>query len=326
MPNRFYATEDIDLIDKFDIHKLAVRQKDPYMKGKPYMFMTTPKLNLCKENNSRDSYFEYMKTNYPKLMGSLTYDATSEFCTASPFIKLLSNNFIGLDGKDLAAKTTDVGETFYGYKQTLSGPYIDSIVGDMINVRYVDTKFLPVIQLHKLWMDYREHVGRGLMSPTQETINTGEYDFLSSLYYFVTDFDGSTILYYARYTGIVPVSNPYSALISNYREAHDIPDISVEYAYSYKEDMNPDILMSFNKLVKYSPNELTNVENSTKQVNIPIEGDIKTLIQPTSVEEHESFAKEWYRTIYSLPLIVKSKTNPNADSIDPKTKFKLIFM
>lgn len=326
MPNKFYATEELDLINKFDIHKFAVRQKDPYIKGKPFMFMTTPKLNLSKQNISRDSFFQYMKNNYPELTKSLTYDTESELHTSSQFIKLLSNNFLGLDGKDLTAKTFDIGETFYGYKQMVSGPYIDSIVGDMINIRYVEQKYLPVIQLHKLWMEYREHVGRGLMVPTKETIKNGEYDFLSSLYYFITDFDGSTILYYARYTGIVPVSNPYSSLIANYREGHDIPDISIEYAFSYKEDMNPDILMSFNKLIKFSPSDLMNVENSVKQVVIPYEDEIKPLIQPTSVEQHETFASSWYRTQYTYPMIVKSKMNANVDSIDPKTKFKLIFM
>ena len=72
---------------------------------------------------------------------------------------------------------------------------------------------------------------------------------------------------------------------------------------------------------------IAKIQNHEKHANIKaFSWFVKNLIQPTSVEEHESFAKEWYRTKYSLPLIVKSKTNPNADSIDPKTKFKLIFM
>ena len=326
MPDIFYGNKDIDLIKNFDIHKFAVREKDPYIKGKPFMFITTPKLNFSDANVNQETYFAHMKQNFPKLMGCLTYDSNGGLATSSPFIRLLSNNFIGLDGKDLVAKTTDIGETFYGYKQTISGPYIDSVVGDMINVRYVENKYLPITHLHKLWMDYREHVGRGRMVPTEATIEKGEIDFLSTLYYFVTDFDGETILYYARYTGIVPVSNPYSSLVSNYRESRDIPDLSIEYAYSYKEDMNPDILLSFNKLSNYTPSELENVENQTKSKHIPSADEVNRLIQPSSIEQHEAFAKEWYRTDYTLPIIAVTKKDNNVDSIDPKAKYKLVFI
>lgn len=232
--------------------------------------------------------------------------------SGSPFIRLLSNSFLGLEGKDLSAKTTDIGETFYGYKQTLSGPTIDSIVGDIVTVRYAEEKNLPIIKLHKLWMDYRENVGRGFFIPYEDVRANNEIDFVSSLYYFVLDRDFETILYYSKYTGIVPISNPYSALSASYGSTTEVPDISIDYVYSYKEDLDPRILIDFNMLAQNTSYEkLSGTTNLSSLTNIPNSSDYSSY-DPTN------------KKFYDNPLIVKEKTS-GGDSLTPNYRFKLIY-
>ena len=348
----FINEKNIDIVKKYDVFKNWKKEKEPYMKGIPMMFMTSTRMNLSTINTNRDSYFALMSVNMPEILRTLSNHYTitdaptistsdgiiGNFLnnivrnnawqqnqgiyamenpqgvylnpySSSPFMKLLNNAFLGLDGKDLSAKTTDVGESFYGYKQTLSGPYIDSVVGDIVTVRYAETKNLPIIHLHKLWMEYRENVGRGLFLPYNDVRDNNEIDFVSSIFYFVLDRDMETILYYSKYTGVVPISNPYSALTSSIGSMNEIPDIAIDYSYSYKEDLNPQILMDFNLLCNYEYNDLSGDKNTSKYVSIPNRADYE-------------YDPE-YDKLYDSPLITKERTN--GDSITPKYKFKLIF-
>jgi hypothetical protein len=236
--------DHIDLLRQYDIYRKSNPiDHDVYVKGIPYVFITTPKLNLSEENVNRDDFLIYMKHVEPDLFKLLTTSGT----TVSPFIKILSNAFRGIDGKDLASRTIDVGETFYGYKQTLPISIVDSQVGDTVTLHFEEYKTLPITKLHKLWVEYTEKVRRGTFEPSQDAIQKRYIDYVSSIYYFVLDFDGENILYWAKYTGAVPISVPYSELVTDGKN-HEIPELSVEYVYSFKEDMNPAIFSDFNKV------------------------------------------------------------------------------
>lgn len=310
MAENFSLYPHIDLTREYDIYRKAnPHDHDVYVKGIPYCFITTPKLNLSSLNYNRDNFLAYMYASEPDLYYSLT---THESKRVSPFIKILSNAFRGIDGKDLASRTLDVGETFYGYKQTLPISIIDSQVGDTMTLKFEEYKNLPITKIHKLWVEYTEKVRRGYFSPTEDALKKRYLDYVSSIYYFVLDFDGETILYYAKYTGAVPISVPYSELVTDGKD-HDIPELSVEYVYSFKEDLDPSILMDFNKV---SMLDTEGLKYKLEQPNVGWIPYMQDDLFPYNFTEEQIKASDVF--------VVKSDPY-GTSSIHPKHRFKLKF-
>lgn len=291
-------------VSEYDVFKKFMITEDPYIGGIPFIFITTPFLNLD-ENYKKDNYFIDMKNNMPKIYNSLSMDLCKK-----PFITLCSNYFMGINGKDLAARTIDVGETMYGYKQTLPGPLVDSKIADTVSVKYHETKFLPLIKLHKLWMEYVENATLGLFYPSKTIIDKDQIDYLSTIYYFVLDRDLSTILYYCRYTGVAPVSNPFSTLVSNIGDNSEVKEIEIEYSYSYKEDLDPSILLDFNKV-------------TTGKIAMTDKGVIAADTVPeTGERSYEIFKSSTFKRVY----VAQSNAFNDGTDITPIKKYMLRFI
>lgn len=244
------TVHDVDMFETFNNQRL-LNNETPAIKGIPHVFFTTPMLNLAEDNCFRDSYLSSMYTFHPEWLGKLSYggnDGSAKVSTVSPFIKILYNSATNFEPKDATSKTIEVGETYYGYKLTLPASNVDSVVGDDFTVEFYDWKGLPVLNMLYSWFVYHNGVRRGTLNPKLETIRNRELDYVSSVYYFVTDMDGSTLLYWCKYTGVVPTSIPFSQFSSNYND-HDVIKFPVTFTYSFKEDMNPEILTDFNKIV-----------------------------------------------------------------------------
>ena len=113
---------------------------------------------------------------------------------------------------------------------------------------------MSITLLHKVWVDYINAVkinrispSRGTSSDSTDYILEKKVDYASSVYYFLLDADGCTIKYYAKYTGVFPTNVPYSAMSFKLGESN-IKKLSIQYQYSFKEDLNPEILDEFIKL------------------------------------------------------------------------------
>lgn len=309
MAENFTINRHIDIMNEYDIYRKSNPQDhDVYVKGIPYLFITTPKLNLIDANIKRDNFLIYLQNIEPELFSSLTTLGTK----ISPFIKILTNSFKGIDGKDLASRTIDIGETFYGYKQTLPISIVDSLIGDTLTIRFEEYKHLPIVKLHKVWVEYTEKVRRGIFTASDDAIMKRYLDYVSSIYYFVLDFDGETILYYAKYTGAVPISVPYNSLVTDGQD-HDIPEIGVEYVYSFKEDLDPVILMDFNKVATLDAESLKYSDKQPNRGFIPYMTN--DLLPYNFTEDHVAATK-----------VLVTKSDPyDQSSLSPKTRFKLKF-
>lgn len=311
----FPADMSINTATHYDIYKYWQQSSEPYTKGIPVAFFTTPCMNFTSTNSNRSAYFSFIKETYPDLYSALTcmnlLAGDSSAVSTSPFVRQLSNGFKGITGKDLTAKTIDIGETFYGYKQSLPGPTIDSVTGDTVSVKFIGEKNLHIIHLHKLWMEYIENVSRGFFIPFHELVQRSELDYVSTLYYFVLDYDMETILYYSRYTGIAPISNPYSALVTTIGD-RDIPEIDIEYVYSYKEDLTPNILMDFNKIIQNDYINLRGITNTSASHTMPIYSDFKG-------------NKDVSRSVFGDNPVICKHPVADAKGLEPKMKYKLVF-
>lgn len=303
--------KNVNIIRSYDKFKFNQKDYEPYIKGFPFLFITTPKLNLTDDNINHDNFFMYMKAYYPDLLYTLT---TSDICSnalGSPFIKILSNSFKGLSGKDVSVRTLDVGETFYGYKETLPSSILDSKLGDTVNIKFNEYKDLLIVKLHKVWIEYIEFVTRGWFTPSEAAVNDRFIDYTSSLYYFVLDKDCETILFWSRYVGATPSSNPYSSLASNQGES-DIAEISIDYTYSWKDDLDPGILIDFNKVSRLNYMGLKYGEESPKSSFFNTEN---------SYTEQYDFTE---KTDFNRVEVVKS-TRKSPDITQSSDIFKLKF-
>ena len=216
----------VDIYNKYNPFRRP-ENVEPLVKGIPVMFMTTPSLYLNKSNIGGDSYLSYCYDHEPEVLKCLSYGGDfndiKKVTSASPFIKIFTNKFKSINTKDTQLKTKELYETYYGVRQMFPASIVDSIVSDEISIKYDETKNLDIIKRHKAWIEYTELLRRGEIKPLPDSIKKRYLDFTSSIYYFLLDFDMETILYYSKYTGVVPVNVPYSSL------SGDITDTNFPY-------------------------------------------------------------------------------------------------
>jgi len=245
--------ESVDSFNNFNPGRLEESTHN-YLKGLPYIFITTPFLNLSDENIKKNTYLSYLKEFEPNLLKQLSYGSSVDdsIKSSSPFVKILSNKFKSMESRDTMARSKQFNETFYGHKQIVPTSYLDSINGDQFTITYSETSDLHITKLHKIWLEYMENIRRGNFSPAQSTFHKRYIDFYSSVYYFVVDFDGETIKFFAKYTGVAPLNIPYNVHSVTVPETPGGVELNCNYVYCYKEDMDPTILFDFNYVSKFT--------------------------------------------------------------------------
>ena len=296
-------TQRLDTRRFYDPHRLETIEADYAVKAIPALFMTTPLLNLTKTNVENNHFLKYISETDPELLSLLSFgvktDNSSQVNT-SPFIKLISNRFESFTTKATTSQPREVGETFYGFKQYLPGPYINSISGDSISIEYTETGGMEILQLHKIWLDYIENISRGIFKPSRTASFNRYLDFTSSIYLFNLAPDGETILFWEKLTGCSPISVPYDVFSSKAVNDKEIIRYSIEYVYSYKEDLNPRSIQAFNTLARSKNLSKINSIDLTLQ-DIPV---LNSTADYTNTSD--PYAGEDMYQAYS-PIIVQGK-------------------
>jgi hypothetical protein len=190
-----------------------------------------------------DPTYYYLDQSDQELMTSLTEDFSKSH-DLNPFLSNLAASF---EISDEYIKTIEHGETLTGYKVQYGRHNIESRTAGTFNINYVDDKNLSVYKLHKAWVEYISRVYRGALSPRRKYIQKKVLDYATSVYYFVCGPDGSTILFWSKYYGAFPTNIPSSANSWSKGSMIKVPDYSISYSYSNKEDFNPAILVEFNE-------------------------------------------------------------------------------
>ncbi|QPI17169.1 virion protein [Staphylococcus phage vB_StaM_SA1] len=239
---------DIHEIKSFNPYRMKDKNSEIFNKGLPFIFFTAPRLNLVDDNLGREGFFLYLRAVKPDLLKSLNFSNAGALSSGKPFMPILSNRFMGISIPDTQTTMKEFHETFYGYKQHLPIGNVNSLAGGEITVDFEENKEIDIIHLIKAWSEYIEGITRGYMYPSDDAKNKRYIDYTSSIYYFLLDFDGETILHYSKYTGCFPINVPYDVFSQNIGEDPEVPHVSINFAYSYKEDMNPDTLVDFNSV------------------------------------------------------------------------------
>lgn len=284
---------------KYNTMFYRTRRIDPHYRiegATEYLFFTKPDLNLLDSSGSlysylfednniyglttdqiragtqNSSYFvDLYRNGYSQTFLDLSYSATTCNGLASdgcPFVRILSNRKTSnMDIPDISVQELETAQNMYGTRiyYPLSSAKSDEDLE--FSIEFEDTQFLEVYHFFKAYDVYRQLKWLGMVSPKKEYIDQKILHDHMSIYKFLVDIDGETILYYAKATGVYPKSISRSAF-SEFQEKGQLK-ITVTFKLSgWFEDMEPLILYDFNQLVsrwKTGSDDSRAIYNSAKE-------------------------------------------------------------
>lgn len=246
--NNIYQKTQLDKYNKFS----RFGYFDPYNSNtvtREYVFFTKTDLHLFKKNTqtlnpeieSIPFFIEAAKT-HKDTMNQL------QRIGSNPFANLLSNTAASkLDVGDIQIDTMETGATIAGTK--MEYPLATTTSNNMqeFTLEFEETKNLDVYMFFRIWYEYELLKVAGSVTPPDQnyTINRIIHDQMSC-YKIVVGEDFQTIEYYAKYWGVFPTTIPRSS----FSDIQDGPlKIPVNFKCQWVEDMDPNILSDFNKVV-----------------------------------------------------------------------------
>ena len=304
--NGIYNRQDIEWYTKFC--RLGI--KDPYNAptgSKEYLFFTKPDLNLIRPYSgiidsinmnpqlSNQPYFKELIERYPGVITQLQSSWSRD--DSNPFMAVLSNSLKNtLDLPAIESDVIETSETIYGSAYNYRGWGYKSDEKLSFSLEFEDTKYLEIYNLVKAYEEYERLKHMGMVTPPNidKPEETGIYmnyyiknkvlHDQFSIYKFIVEDDGETILYYAKLWGVF-IKNVPRDTFSEMKIEGGLT-YAVEFEAAFVDDMNPMILSDFNSLVydKYKD----------KTVDLPIYNVEKRMIDGS-----------WA----TIPMISKVKTS-----------------
>jgi hypothetical protein len=257
--------QPISELDEFENSRVN-HEFEPHVGGIAYAFFVAPELFIYPDKVSDEegyyvqkvaalsnmrvdpvfSQYTYRNAPSPRDKRLAQYLSFYNYEDLGNFIPLLTNRMKNFETKDVALDTMEIYKTREGYNMTIPYSLVPSSSSDNININFQETQNADVTKLITMWVNYIYNVSRGNFIANPEMINTKTFDYFGSIYYFVLKPDGKTISYYAKYSGVAPTGIPFSSFGMQKGE-RNLTEVSVNFVYSFKEDMNPRILEDFNK-------------------------------------------------------------------------------
>lgn len=225
-----------------------------------YLFFTKPDLNIYPRNDSTGipskELSDYLQTQpYWLELASKHFDVITclqqslEKLTGrnDPFNQLLANTCTSnLDIPSLQSEMIDTPQNMYGVNYQYRGSSESSNDNFDFSLSFSDTKELPVYHFFKAYEEYQTLKHHGVLPPWAHYImDKVLYDHYS-IYKFLVDEDGETIIYWAKMYGVKSKSLPRDTFSST--DFNDGINFSVDFNSAFFDDMNPMILKEFNNI------------------------------------------------------------------------------
>ncbi len=185
----------------------------------------------------------------------------------TPFIPLMSNLSNSISGmKDFNLEKYEYDGDQAGNKTADPTGLDESRSSGECTIEFTETSNISVTMMCYLWELYMDLVGKGVMVPTLETIEECKYDYMASIYWFVTGRDGLSIKLYGKMTGVYPTNVPITSLIPNKRGSPASSDVSIQFHYNHHEIMKPEILYDFNFTINRCMAQLNATNQSGRDI------------------------------------------------------------
>lgn len=246
----------------------------PEMEGHGFTFITRPKLNLSTPSIRSDRILSLLDTLDPqtvaftvramldtklKSLYNISINKSQYFNPVNPFISILSNRLITLNGwpdPTLDVETTEGG--FFSESITYPKGHDQLTRNYDISATFSDMQGSVIHILFVMWLRWIHLATRGRVTAYMEDIEARRMCFTSSIYRFVMDPSNRYITKWAKATGCFPRSVPTGAYFNYDANASNVDvamNLAIPFTVSGKvEYMDPIILKEFNMLMdKMSP-------------------------------------------------------------------------
>ena len=257
---------------------------------KEFVFFTKPDLNLFSNVNQLDQttlvgynksgstgiacnpFIVSVAAKNPWVLGQLQdLHNTKIVETYSPFMNIFTNNIASkLEMPGIDSESQESTQNIMGTSISYRGHSLKSDNGYDFSLSFVDNSSLEIYSAVKAYDEYIRYLKQGIATPKKDHIENHIDPTKFSIYKFVIGSDGETIMYFAKFTGCYFKDVPRS-------EFGDWPDgqtlkYSVSFHADFVEDMNPQIISDFDKLIISSIgiNELRKRQPITQQNFIPV--------------------------------------------------------
>lgn len=242
----------------------------PETEGHGFTFITRPKLNLSTPSVRSDRILSLLDTEDAqsvaflirasldtkfKKLNNIAVSKSQFFNPLSPFITILSNRLLSLNGwpdPTIDVETTEGG--FFSESITYPKGHDQLTRNYDIAATFSDIQGSVVHNIFMIWLRWIHLATRGRVTAYVEDINARRMCFTSSIYRFVMDPSNRFITKWAKATGCFPRSVPSGAYFnydSNANHVDTAMNLSVPITVAGKvEYMDPIILKEFNMLME----------------------------------------------------------------------------
>ena len=260
--NNLYSDYELDVFNKRFRYGLL----HPYRSlttCREYVFFTKPDLNIIGDESrsavtvrpgsdgltdafANVPFWVELKQRHENVIKMLQY-SYCDMGEQNPFNNLLGNMLqSNLDVPGISADLIESPNNMYGVGVTYRGSSEASNDTFDFSLEFKDTKDLPVYHFFRAYEEYETVKHHGSVGPWWGYIENKVLHDQYSIYKFLVDEDGETILYYCKYYGVKSKSLPRDTFSST--SFDNGLSYSIDFNAAFFEDMDPLILVDFNRL------------------------------------------------------------------------------
>lgn len=180
--------------------------------------------------------------NNPMLLAQLSENVGLDHS----FMMFPSNKVRSFTCNDRTLETNTHGKNIRGYSIAYGKTIDESLGPNEVSMTFNDDRFLHLLKLHQIWLEYISNVRTGRFEPKEIHKYGKELDYAASAYYIVCDSTGENIIYWSKLYGIFPTNVPDSVMSMSEGTTITNPEVNITYKYSFKRDFRASTILEFN--------------------------------------------------------------------------------